>query len=83
MELNQILPAAMIIGVAIIGVSILAQVIGQVKGTQTSGSAEYNLTGQGLTAIAQFGSWWTVMIVVVIAVIVIGLVLMLARGRGG
>jgi len=36
MELNQILPAAMIIGVAIIGVSILAQVIGQVKGTQTS-----------------------------------------------
>ena len=72
----------MIIGVAIIGVSILAQVIGQVKGTQTANSEEYNLTKEGLTAIAQFGSWWTVMIVVVIAVIVIGLVLLLARGRG-
>lgn len=78
MTLNEILPAALVIGVAIIGVSIVAQVLGQIKATQTAASVEYNLTNTGLTGIATFGNWWTVIITVVIAVIVIGLVLMLA-----
>ena len=37
---------------------------------------------QGLTAFGQFGSWWSVIIVIVIAVIIIGLVVRMTKGRG-
>jgi type II secretory pathway component PulF len=79
MQLNEILPASLIIVVAIIGVSIGAQVLGQIQASQTPDSAEANLTGQGISALSQFGDWWTVIVIVVVAVIVIGLVMMLAR----
>lgn len=79
MSINEILPAALIIGVAVIGVSIIAQILGQIKSTQTANSAEYNLTGAGITAMGTWGNWFTIIITVVIAVIIIGLVLMLAR----
>lgn len=41
---------------------------------------ESGLAGQGATAMASFGNWWTILIVVLISVIVIGLVLKL-KGR--
>lgn len=79
MTLNQILPAALIIVTAIIGVSVGAQVLGQIQASQTADTAEYNITGKGLTALGQFGDWFSVVVIVVIAVIVIGLVMLLSR----
>jgi len=81
MGLNQLLPAALIIVVAIIGVSIGAQVLGQIAASQTVDSAEYNITTQGLEGLANFGDWWGVIVIVVIAVIVIALILLLQRAR--
>jgi type II secretory pathway component PulF len=81
MKLNEILPSALVVGVAIIGVSIVAQVLGQIKTSQTVSSAEYNITSKGLTALLQWGDWFSVIVIVVVAVIVIGLVMMLAGGR--
>ena len=75
--LNTMLPAALIIGVAIVGISIVAQILGTIKGTQTSGTAEYNITGDGLTALGQWGDWFSIIVIVVIAVIVIGILMLL------
>lgn len=83
MTLNQLLPAALLIIVAVIGVSVGAQVLGQIQGSQDPNSAEYNITGKGLEALGQFGDWFGVIVIVVIAVIVIGLVLMLSVIRQG
>jgi type II secretory pathway component PulF len=65
--------------VAIIGVSIVVQVLGQVQDSQTLNSAEYNVTEAGITGMATFSDWWSVIVTVIIAVIVIGLVLLLAK----
>ena len=82
MRLNDILPAALVIVVAVIGVSIGATVLANIRDTQTVDSEEYNLTAAGLSALGEFGNWWSVIVIVVIAVIVIGLVLLLAQNRG-
>jgi len=79
-SLNQMLPAALVIGVAVIGISIVAQILGTIAATQTADSVENNLTDAGLTALAQWGDWFGIIIIVVIAVIVIG-ILMLLKGR--
>lgn len=81
MSLNQLLPAALVIIVAIIGVSIGAQVLGQIAASQTVDSAEYNITTAGLEGLGYFGDWWGVIVIVVIAVIVIALILMLQANR--
>lgn len=58
MTLNQLLPAALLIIVAIIGVSVGAQVLGQIQQSQDPNSMEYNITGSGLEALGQFGDWF-------------------------
>jgi len=71
------LPAALIIGVAIVGISIVAQILGTIAGTQTALSAERNITDAGLTALGQWGDWFSIIVIVVIAVIVIGILMLL------
>ena len=65
-SLNQMLPVALVIGVAIIGIAIVAQILGTIKGTQTVFSDEYNITSSGLTALMQWGDWFSIIIIVVI-----------------
>lgn len=79
-SLNQMLPAALVIGVAIVGISIVAQILGTIAGTQTADSVENNITDAGLTALAQWEDWFGIVVIVVIAVIVIG-ILMLLKNR--
>jgi len=81
MAIGDILPAAMIIVVAVVGVSIGAQILGQIKDSQVAGSAEYNITDSGLKGISKFGDWWGIIVTVIIAVIVIGLIMMLMANR--
>lgn len=76
-SLNAMLPVALIIGIAIIGISIVAQILGTIKGTQTAGTAEYNITDEGLTALLQWGDWFSIIVIVVIAVIVIAILMLL------
>lgn len=81
MGINEILPAALIIVVAVVGVSIGAQILGQIKSSQTVNSAEYNITEKGLEGIAKFGDWWGIIVTVIIAVIVISLIMLLMARR--
>jgi len=80
LSIGQLFTVGLTIGIAIVGISIIAEVISQLQGTQTTDSAAYNISGSGLIGIAKFNNWWGVIITVAIAVIVIGL-LMFFRGR--
>jgi len=80
LSIGQLFTVGLTIGIAIVGISIVAEVISQLQGTQTTDSAAYNISGSGLVGISKFNNWWGVIITVAVAVIVIGL-LMFFRGR--
>ena len=80
LSIGQLFTVGLTIGVAIVGISIVAEVISQLQGTQTTDSAAFNISGSGLVGISKFNNWWGVIITVAVAVIVIGL-LMFFRGR--
>jgi len=62
------------VGILVITIAVMAQVLGQVRSTQTAGTTEYNVTGNGLTAMASFGDWFLVIVVVIVAVAILGLI---------
>jgi hypothetical protein len=78
MNIKDITPVAMIILVAVIAISIGATVLTNLRTTidTTYGntSPAYNITTQGLDAMATFGDFFPVIVIVAIASIVIGLV---------
>jgi len=80
LNIGQLFTVGLTIGVAIVGISIVAEVVSQLQNTQTSDSAAFNISGSGLTGLSKFNNWWGVIITVAVAVIVIGL-LMYFRGR--
>ena len=83
MRLGDLTPAAMIVLVAIIAISIGAQVLGKIQDTQTSLTHEWNVTDAGLEALGDFADWFAIIVVVVIAAIVIGLVMFFGRSTRG
>ncbi len=80
MSVSAIFPLALTIGVAIIGVSIVSEILSQLQSTQTPGGAAYNTTQAGLEAMSKWNTWFPIIVTVIAAVIVIGL-LMYFRGR--
>lgn len=69
-----------IVGVVLtVGLSIMATV----QSTQTSGTAEYNASTDAINALAQFGDFLPVFVVIVVLAIVVGLLGFLAARRGG
>lgn len=80
MGIGSLFTIGLTIGVAIVGISIIAEVIAQLQGTQTSGTAAYNVSGSGLSAVSKFNSWFPIIVTVAVAAIVIGLLLWF-RGR--
>lgn len=81
MTIDAIGGTALSIGVAIITVAVIAMVLGNMATNVTDKNATY-VIGKGLTAIASFSDWFSIIVIVVIAVIILALVLML-RGRPG
>lgn len=80
MTLSNLQAAGIAMVVLVVIIAIGAQILGQIQATQTENTTEYNTTGSGLTAMAQFGNWFTIIVLVLIAVVIIGL---LIRGLGG
>lgn len=80
MQVSSLQGFAIGIGILVLIVAIMAQLLGQVRTTQTAATVEYNTTTQGLVAIGQFSSWFGIIILVGIAVVIIYL---LRRGLGG
>jgi 6-phosphogluconate dehydrogenase len=76
---NALAAAGLGVGVFIIIVAVMAQVLSQVAETQTDDSTEQNLTEAGILAMALFGDWASIIVIVAIAGIVITLLVLAFR----
>jgi len=76
---NALAAAGLGVGVFIIIVAVMAQVLAQVADTQTPDSIEQNLTNAGILAMALFGDWAGIVVIVAIAGIVITLLVLAFR----
>ena len=85
---NALAAAGLGVGVFILIVAIMAQVLAQIAETQETGtcptnvsqcSASYNLTHSGILAMALFGDWAGIVVIVAIAGIVITLLVLAFR----
>ena len=74
---------ALALVVLVIIVAVGAQILGKIQATQTASTTEYNTTTKGLTAMSQFGDWFSIIVIIVIAVVIIALLLGAFRGAGG
>ena len=82
MALGDLSPAVLVLVVAIIVVAVGANIVQQVRDQMTAGSAAYNASNTGLSAITTFSTWFSVIAIVVAAVIVIGLIVRAFGGAG-
>ena len=72
-QVGDILPLALVIVVAGIGIAFGLNVLGDVKGDMTADSAEYNATGDTITAVAKFSDKLGIIVTVIVAAILIGI----------
>ena len=72
-QVGDILPLALTIVVAGIGLAYGLSVLGDVKTDQTANSAEYNATGETITAVAKFPAKLGLIVTVIVAAILIGI----------
>lgn len=72
-SVGDILPLALVIVVAGIGIAFGLSVLSDVQGDMTTDSAAYNATGDTLTAVAKFSDKLGIIVTVIVAAILIGL----------
>ena len=81
MTLAQFGSLALAFAVAAIIISMGAEILGQVRTTQTNNTSyQYNVTTKALTGTKTFGDWLPTIAVVVAAAIVIGVIVNYFRG---
>ena len=80
LTLSSLQAAGLAMVVLVIVIAIGAQIVGEVRGTQTVNTTEYNVSDEGLGAMSEFADWFTIIVIVLIAVVIISL---LVRGLGG
>jgi hypothetical protein len=71
-RVQDLLPVALILVVATIGIAVGADVITEIQADQTSGTYAYNISGYGLEAQDELGSWLDTIALIVAAAIIIG-----------
>ena len=86
--LSTIGPIALTLVIAIFIVSMGATILDNLQDTQTADSADYNITGKGISGLSQFGDWWTVIVLAIILGIIVSVLYMYLGGalvgkRGG
>jgi len=75
LDFKDLLPIGMLIVVLVIGLSIGLQVTEETQADMTSGSAAYNATGEGITALAKIPAKLPIVVTVLMAVIILGLLI--------
>ena len=65
---------ALLFGIAVITMALVATILAQIQGTQTSGSTAYNITGVGIVATKSLADWVPTFVVIVAAVLVLGMI---------
>ena len=81
--LGDMVPAAIIVVVAIVAIAVGTYVVSTLGGLFVANSQAANVTTQGTLALAQFSKWFIIIVVVVAAAIVIGLLIRSFYGTGG
>lgn len=75
LTLNSLTGSALALVVLVIVVAIGAQILGEIQDTQTVNSTEYNVTGDGMSALADYADWFSTIVTIIIAVVIIGLII--------
>ena len=74
-QLNLAIPSVIALVAIAVVLGVGLTVLSEVQTTQTTNSAAFNATGEGIDGLATFSSFQTTIAVIVVAVIVIGLLL--------
>ena len=72
-EVGELLPIGFTIIVLAIGLAYGLNVMGDVRDDMTVGSAEYNATGDGISAVAKIPQKLGLIVTVILAAVVIGI----------
>ena len=72
-NVGDILPIALTLAVAGIGVAYSLNVMGDVRADMTAGTSEYNATGAAITGVAKLPNKFPLIATVVVAAILIGI----------
>lgn len=82
--LSGIPSAALYIGIAVFVVAIIITLLATLQSTQTVDSEAYNATGSGITGLATFNDFWSVLVLIVIlAIVITALYAVFPRTGGG
>ena len=57
LKLQDLLPVAILLGVTIVGLTVVADIVTDINADQTAGSVAANVSGEGLSALQELGSW--------------------------
>jgi hypothetical protein len=73
------------VGIVILGivVSIGATVLINVRDTNDAGTHAYNLSDDAAGGLAEYGNWFTILVIVGIAAVVLSLIFLAFGRRGG
>lgn len=73
------------IGIVVLGivVSIGATILLNVRDTNTANDTAYNLSNSAATGLAEYGNWFTIIVIVGVASVILSLIFMAFGGRGG
>ena len=73
------------IGIVVLGivVSVGANVLINVRNTNTASDTAYNLADSAATGIAEYGNWFKIIVIVGVAAVVLSLIFMAFGRRGG
>ena len=73
------------IGIVVLGivVSVGATILINVRDTNTSGTASYNVADKAATGLAEYGNWFKIIVIVGVAAVILSLIFMAFGRRGG
>ena len=75
LKLQDLLPVAILLGVTIVGLTVVADIVTDINADQTAGSVAANVSGEGLNALQELGSWTPTLALVVAAALIIGILI--------
>lgn len=72
------------IGIVVLGivVSIGATILLNVRDTNTASDTAYNLSNSAATGLAEYGNWFTIIVIVGVASVILSLIFMAFGNRG-
>lgn len=75
MQLRDLLPAAILLGVTVVGLTVMADITQNIYNDQTAGSVAKNVSGEGLFGLRELGSWSSTIGLVIAAGLIIGILI--------